>query len=64
MRDVRVILAKMKIVFFANVANPEIQQHLDDCSGRFGRLFIGDMWGPLLIGLLISLLAFTLHCYF
>lgn len=64
MRDVRVILAKMKIVFFANVANPEIQQHLDDCSGRFGMLFIGDMWGPLLIGLLISLLAFTLHRYF
>ena len=36
MRDVRVIFAKMKIVFFANVANPEIQQHLDDCSRGSG----------------------------
>lgn len=33
MRDFRTIVAKLKIVFFYNISNPEIQKHLDDCIG-------------------------------
>lgn len=39
MRDAKVIFGKLRIVVFGNVANPEIQKHIDDCLYH-GGIFI------------------------
>lgn len=49
------IFGKLRIVVFGNVANPEIQKHIDDCKYYGGIRFIGDVWGPLLIGVVNAL---------
>ncbi|KAK8821941.1 hypothetical protein WA538_000039 [Blastocystis sp. DL] len=51
MRDAKVIYGKLRIVSFGNVANPEIQKHIEDW----------DIWGPLLIGIVNALLITIEH---
>ena len=55
MRDAKVIFGKLRIVVFGNVANPETQKHIDDCQYCQGIWFLGDVWGPLLIGVVNAL---------
>lgn len=44
MRDIRTIVAKLKIVFFYNVSNPEIQKHMEDCNAfHFRMMFRGSL---------------------
>ncbi|KAK8801340.1 hypothetical protein WA171_004486 [Blastocystis sp. BT1] len=53
MRDAKVIFGKLRIVVFGNVANPEIQKHIDDW----------DVWGPLLIGVVNAFIIALLSNY-
>ena len=46
MRDINIIFSKLRIVFFANVANPEVRKYMEDW----------DIWGPLIIGIGIAML--------
>lgn len=45
MRDFRTIVAKLKIVFFYNISNPEIQKHLDDCIDYMSILIFRGFMG-------------------
>ncbi|CBK25283.2 uncharacterized protein [Blastocystis hominis] len=45
-RDAHIILAKLRIVFFANLTKPEIRKDMEE----------SDLWGPLLISIGIAIL--------
>ena len=50
MRDINIIFSKLRIVFFANVANPDVRKYMEDCfvtiSSVIHRGYLGsfDYW--------------------
>ena len=54
-RDAHIIFSKLRIVFFANTANPEIRKDMEERTLIFHRQFLADIWGPLLISIGIAM---------